>query len=43
MTFSATRRVDLAAIGLAVALAVVPAAHAQVLYGTITGNITDTF
>ena len=42
MTFSTTRRVDLAAIALAIALALVPAAHAQVLYGTITGNITDT-
>lgn len=41
MIFATTRKVVLAAAALAVALALSAAAHAQVLYGTITGNVTD--
>ena len=41
MVLAPTRRVDLAAMALAIALALAPAAPAQVLYGTITGNVTD--
>ena len=41
MISATTRRVILAAAALAVALAISPAPHAQVLYGTITGNVTD--
>src|SRR5688572_30178414 len=41
MILATTRKVVLAAAAVAVALAVFPVAHAQVLYGTITGNVTD--
>ena len=41
MILAPTRRVDLGAAALAIALAAAPNAHAQLLYGTLTGNVTD--